>query len=69
MSKKIIKRVAGGDRRTVNAYRKHLVDFEFLKELQTDVVPVFEIDLMKLPYAQTRLDERIRVEKQVIVEP
>ncbi len=45
------------------------MDFEFLKELQTDVVPVFEIDLMKLPYAQTRLDERIRVEKQVIVEP
>ncbi|NIU39506.1 hypothetical protein GWN65_05960 [Candidatus Bathyarchaeota archaeon] len=69
MSKKIIKRVAGCDRRTVRAYRKHLADFEFLKELQTDVVPVFEIDLMKLPYAQTRLDERIRVEKQVIVEP
>ncbi|NIO37025.1 hypothetical protein GTO27_04910 [Candidatus Bathyarchaeota archaeon] len=67
--KKVIKRVAGGDRRTVNAYREHLVDFEFLQELQTDVVPVFEIDLMKLPYAQTRLDERIRVEKRVIVEP
>jgi hypothetical protein len=66
--KKIIKRVAGGDRRTVNAYREHLVDFEFLKELQTDVVPVFEIDLMKLPYAQTRLDERIQVENKVIHE-
>lgn len=66
--KKIIKRVAGGDRRTVNAYREHLVDFEFLKELQTDVVPVFEIDLMKLPYAQTRLDEPIRMENRVIVE-
>lgn len=61
--------MAGGDRRTVNAYREHLVDFEFLKELQTDVVPVFEIDLMKLPYAQTCLDERIRVEKPVLVEP
>ena len=66
--KKIIKRVAGGDRRTANAYREHLVDFEFLKELQTDVVPVFEIDLMKLPYAQTRLDEPIRMENRVIVE-
>ena len=66
--KKIIKRVAGGDLRTVNAYREHLVDFEFLEELQTDVVPVFEIDVMKLPYAQTRFDERIRMENRVIRE-
>ena len=66
--KKIIKRAAGGDKRTVRAYREHLVDFEFLQELRTEVFPVFEIDVMKLPYAQTRLDERIRVENRVIVE-
>ena len=53
----------------MNAYWEHLVDFEFLQELQTDVVPVFEIDLMKLPYAQTRLNERIRVENRMTVEP
>jgi hypothetical protein len=66
--RKIIKLVAGGDQRTLAAYREHLVDFGFLKDLQTEKIPVFEINLMKLPYAQTRLDDVIRLEKRVIVE-
>jgi hypothetical protein len=66
--RKIIKRVAGGDKRTLKAYREHLVDFEFLKELQTEVIPVFEINLVKLDYAQTSLDEVVRLEKRVIAE-
>jgi hypothetical protein len=66
--RKIIKRVAGGDKRTVRAYREHLVDFGFLKELQTEVIPIFEINLVKLNYAQTRLDKAIRLEKKVIAE-
>lgn len=66
--RKIIKRVAGGDKRTLKAYREHLVDFEFLKELQTEVIPVFEVNLMKLDYAQTSLDEVIRLEKRVMTE-
>lgn len=61
--RKIIKRIAGGDQRTVRAYREHLVDFGFLKQLQTEVIPVFEIDLLKLPYAQTRLDEIMKAER------
>jgi hypothetical protein len=32
------------------------------------VIPVFEINLVKLDYAQTRLDEVIRLEKRVIAE-
>jgi hypothetical protein len=66
--RKIIKRVAGGDKRTLKAYREHLVDFEFLKELQTEVIPVFEINLVKLDYAQTSLDEILSLEKKVIAE-
>jgi hypothetical protein len=64
--RKIIKRIAGGDKRTLKAYREHLVDFEFLKELQTEVIPVFEINLLKLDYAQTSLDEIFQLEKRVI---
>ena len=64
--KKIIKRVAGGDRRTVEAYREHLQDFEFLKILQTiSSTPIFEVNLMKLPYAQTRLDEIVQARKVI----
>ena len=64
--KKIIKRVAGGDRRTVDAYREHLQDFQFLKELRTvSVTPIFDINLMKLPYAQTRLDEIVQARKVI----
>jgi len=55
--KVIIKCVAGGDKRTLNAYREHLVDFGFLKDLKRTVTPVFEVNITKLPYAQTRLDE------------
>jgi hypothetical protein len=66
--RKIIKRVAGGDKRTLRAYREHLVDFGFLKDLQTEVIPVFEINLVKLDYAQTCLDEALRLEKRVIAE-
>ena len=65
--RRIIKRVAGGDARTVRAYRGHLVDFDFLRELHTEVVPVFEVNLMKLDYAQTRLDELVQA-RRVIVE-
>jgi hypothetical protein len=64
--RKIIKRVAGGDKRTLKAYREHLVDFEFLKELQTEVIPVFEINLVKLDYAQISLDEAFQLEKRVV---
>jgi hypothetical protein len=63
--RKIIKRVAGGDKRTLKAYREHLVDFEFLKELPTEVTPIFEINLVKLNYAQTSLDEVVSTRKPV----
>ena len=64
--KKIIKRVAGGDKRTVEAYREHLQDFQFLKVLQTvSTTPIFEINLMMLPYAQTRLDEIVQARKVI----
>jgi hypothetical protein len=63
--RKIIKLVAGGDQRTLAAYREHLVDFGFLKDLQTEKIPVFEINLLKLDYAQTRLDEIVQARKVI----
>ena len=74
--KKIIKRIAGGDRRTVEAYRQHLIDFEFLKpyapsleakmkDVRAGKVHVFDINLMMLPYAQTRLDEIVQARKVI----
>jgi hypothetical protein len=77
--RKFIKRIAGGDKRTVEAYREHLLDFEFikphaasteamLKDIQARTHLIFEINLLKLPYAQTRLDEIIQYEKKVMQE-
>lgn len=63
---KIIKRVAGGDPRTVKAYLEHLVDFEFL--MKQSRVPVYRINLLKLDYAQTRLDEPVHVDKMIVEE-
>lgn len=74
--KKIIKRIAGGDKRTVEAYRQHLLDFEFLKpyapsleakmkDVRSGKIHVFTINLMMLPYAQTRLDEIIQSRKVI----
>ena len=44
------------------------MDFEFLRDLETTVIPIFEINLVKLDYAQTRLDEIIQYEQKVIVQ-
>ena len=62
---RIIKRVAGGDKRTVEAYLEHLVDFEFLEDLHRRTVPIYEINLVKLDYAQTRLDELVQSRKVI----
>ena len=68
--RKFIKKIAGGDKRTVDAYREHLVDFEFMKPFPPSTNPgkarLYTIDLMKLPYAQTRLDEIMNAEKVIV---
>jgi len=77
--RKFIKKIAGGDRRTLEAYREHLLDFEFLEAHAVSFdsrlrkssgggILTFNINLMMLPYAQTRLDEIIQYEQKVIVQ-
>ena len=68
--RKFIKKVAGGDKRTIEAYREHLLDFDFVKpgspSLKVEKIRVFDINLMMLPYAQTRLDEIMNAEKVIV---
>ena len=74
--RKFIKKIAGGDRRTLEAYREHLLDFEFLEAHAVSFdsrlrkssgggILTFNINLMMLPYAQTRLDEIVQARKVI----
>ena len=76
--KTFIKKVAGGDPRTLKNYREHLLEFGFveianpptIKEMLSHITgrthPIFQINLLKLPYAQTRLDEIIQAKKVIV---
>lgn len=66
--RRIVEKVAGGDPRTVSRYLKHLLDFGFVEPVLNQSIDElinqierknkgnFQIDLLKLPYPQTRLD-------------